>query len=90
MNILIKFPSRGRPDKFKDTFSTYANLASNLHNIQFVCSFDEDDILMNNIDIKNFLDNCCRTKPASPRSRPEPKTTQSETHNLCFAPLPIP
>ena len=57
MNILIKFPSRGRPDKFKDTFNTYVNLASNLHNIQFVCSFDEDDILMNNIDIKNFLNN---------------------------------
>lgn len=57
MNILIKFPSRGRPDKFKNTFDSYVHLASSLHNIKFICTFDEDDSSMNNQDIKYFLDN---------------------------------
>jgi hypothetical protein len=55
MNILIKFPSRGRPDKFKNTLSIYLKRQSNKHNIKFICSFDIDDSSMNSDDIKNYL-----------------------------------
>ncbi len=57
MNILIKFPTRGRPDKFKETLETYLSLQSNKHNINFICTFDEDDILMNSLDIQTHLNN---------------------------------
>jgi hypothetical protein len=57
MNILIKFPSRGRPDKFKNTLSIYLDRQSNKHNIKFICSFDIDDSSMNSDDIKNYLNN---------------------------------
>lgn len=57
MNILIKFPSRGRPDKFKSTIELYNNLASKKHDIHFVCTFDNDDSLMNSDDVKEFLNN---------------------------------
>lgn len=55
MNILIKFPSRGRPQKFKETFETYLRLASHKHEINFICSFDKDDDLMNNPEIISYL-----------------------------------
>lgn len=55
MNILIKFPSRGRPDKFCQTLEKYLNQQSKRHNVNFICSFDEDDPLMNNETIKNYL-----------------------------------
>jgi len=56
MNILIKFPSRGRPEQFKETFESYLKFASNNHKINFICSFDKDDDLMNNPEIKSYLD----------------------------------
>lgn len=55
MNILIKFPSRGRPDKFKFSLNQYINKCSNNHTLYFICSFDEDDLSMNNDEIKNYL-----------------------------------
>lgn len=55
MNFLIKFPSRGRPDKFRETLNRYIDFASKKHNLSFVCTFDEDDDLMNNSEIKNYL-----------------------------------
>lgn len=57
MNILIKFPSRGRPEKFKSVIESYDNLSSKKYNINFVCTFDNDDELMNSDDIKSFLNN---------------------------------
>ena len=56
MKILIKFPTRGRPEKFMETFQSYLNYASNKHDISFVCSFDEDDELMNTKEIREYLD----------------------------------
>lgn len=55
MNILIKFPSRGRPSKFKDALEHYLHKKSNKHHIEFICSFDIDDETMNSDDIKNYL-----------------------------------
>lgn len=55
MKFLIKFPSRGRPDKFKSALQQYIELSSNAHELNFICTFDEDDDLMNTDDIKNHL-----------------------------------
>lgn len=56
MKFLIKFPSRGRPDKFKSTFKRYLEFSSKKHDLFFVFTFDEDDLSMNSDDIKSFLD----------------------------------
>ena len=55
MNILIKFPSRGRPDKFRQALDQYLNLQSKKHNLSFICSFDIDDTYMNNEAMKEYL-----------------------------------
>jgi hypothetical protein len=59
MNILIKFPSRGRPDKFKETLNHYISKKSNKNKVNFICSFDLDDPLMNNESIHNYLNQYC-------------------------------
>jgi hypothetical protein len=56
MNILIKFPSRGRPEKFKSTLTKHINSLSGKNDVKFVFSFDIDDEKMNNDDIRNFLE----------------------------------
>lgn len=57
MNILIKFPSRGRPEKFKSVIESYINLSSKKYTLNFICTFDNDDTLMNCDDIRLFLNN---------------------------------
>ncbi len=48
MRIVIKFPTRGRPDKFTTTLERYINFLSGMHEVYFVVSFDHDDHTMNN------------------------------------------
>jgi hypothetical protein len=48
MKILIKFPTRGRCDKFFNVLDTYYQLASNNDNIEFQITIDTDDETMNN------------------------------------------
>jgi hypothetical protein len=55
MKILIKFPSRGRPDQFKKVLKLYRDKLENPQNTKFVFSFDVDDFSMNNLDIINFI-----------------------------------
>jgi hypothetical protein len=55
VKILCKFPSRSRPEKFKEVFSLYKNMASGKHELTFVLSFDSDDESMNNDDMKKWL-----------------------------------
>ena len=55
MNILIKYPSRGRPEVFKNTTRLYNEKLSGKHNVKFICSFDNDDISMNNNDIREYI-----------------------------------
>lgn len=62
MKILIKFPSRGRPEKFKGTFYQYMNKQSHKHDLQFICSFDTDDEHMDADHIKTYLNNQPNTK----------------------------
>ena len=43
MRILIKFPTRGRPSKFSETFARYVDYAEDISNIDFLVSMDSDD-----------------------------------------------
>lgn len=53
--LLIKFPTRNRPDKFKKVLNRYIEFLSGNHDVRFVISMDEDDKTMNTKDIKTFL-----------------------------------
>jgi hypothetical protein len=50
-NLLVKFPTRGRPDKFFSVLESYRNL-SRSGNIRFVVTCDLDDESMNNDQVK--------------------------------------
>jgi hypothetical protein len=43
MNILIKFPTRGRPEKFMKALDKYIELANHKDKLSFLVSIDEDD-----------------------------------------------
>ena len=49
MNLVIKFPTRGRPDKFISVLDTY--IAKAQGDIKIIVSCDTDDITMNNYDM---------------------------------------
>lgn len=55
MTLLIKFPERGRPEKFKSTFNRYIELLSKKRDVKFVFTFDQDDESINNEIIRQFL-----------------------------------
>lgn len=55
MNFLLKFPSRGRPEKFKKVLKNHLNYLSGKHNYKFVFTFDTDDSTMNNIEIVDYI-----------------------------------
>ena len=61
--LVIKFPTRNRPDKFKDGFSKYLTCLSGRHDVQFIITMDVDDETMNNDSIKEWL--TTRTKNAN-------------------------
>ena len=48
MRMVIKFPTRGRPQKFVGVLDKYINFLSGMHDVQFVISYDYDDPTMNN------------------------------------------
>lgn len=43
MRLLIKFPTKGRPNKFLHALHQYVTKANNVSSIQFVVSVDDDD-----------------------------------------------
>jgi len=53
MKLLIKFPTRSRPDKFFLVLDKYYNLLDDLSNTRFIISCDADDSTMNNEIIIN-------------------------------------
>lgn len=55
--ILIKFPTRGRPDKFFNVLELYYQKAKNKDKIAFLISCDHDDPTMNNLQSRQRLDN---------------------------------
>lgn len=46
--LLIKFPTRGRPDKFFSILDKYYQKLSGKNNVQFLITCDNDDLTMNN------------------------------------------
>jgi Glycosyl transferase family 2 len=56
LKLLIKFPTRGRPEKFFNVLDQYIEKASDLSKVAFLISLDEDDSSMNNLIIKSRLD----------------------------------
>lgn len=51
MKILIKFPTRSRPDKFFYALDLYYKQANDIKNIEFLISCDLDDLSMNNENV---------------------------------------
>jgi hypothetical protein len=53
--LLIKFPTRNRPEKFKTVYQKYYDYLSGNNEVKFVISMDVDDPTMNNDNIKKWL-----------------------------------
>jgi hypothetical protein len=51
VDLLIKIPTRERPEKFFEVLDLYYSLLSGKHNVAFLISCDLDDISMNNQDV---------------------------------------
>ena len=60
--ILIKFPTRNRPQKFKETFLKYNFMKSGNHEVNFLISMDIDDDSMNNENVRKFLNSYSNVK----------------------------
>jgi hypothetical protein len=54
--FLLKYPTKGRADLFKSTFSKYNELLSGKHDIQWVVTMNVDDRSMNNQPMREWLD----------------------------------
>ena len=54
--LLIKAPTRNRPDKFKEVFTRYVEYLSNNYPVRFVITCDSDDETMNNPEMRSWLD----------------------------------
>ena len=61
MKLLIKFPSRNRPDKFKYALFNYVSKCNNKKDTSFLFTFDEDDTTMNNETMKEDIADICGT-----------------------------
>jgi hypothetical protein len=55
MKILIKFPTRGRRDKFFNVLDIYYQLVENIDNVEFQITIDTDDESMNNYNVLEKL-----------------------------------
>lgn len=55
--LLIKFPTRGRPEKFFQVLDRYIEKSKNISKIAFLISMDEDDTSMNNLNVRQKLEN---------------------------------
>jgi len=58
--LIIKFPTRNRPDKFKSVFTKYLTFLSGRNQVRFVITMDQDDITMNNPEIREWLETRAR------------------------------
>lgn len=56
MNILLKYPSRSRPDLFVQRVKEYIDFSSKKHILKWVFSFDDDDYSMQTESIKSFAE----------------------------------
>ena len=56
-DLLIKYPTRERPEIFKNILTKYIEKLSGKYNIKFIISLDDNDASCNNPQIKSFLNN---------------------------------
>lgn len=56
MKLVVKFPTRGRPQKFVDVLNRYINFASGMRDVHYVISMDHDDPTMNNQNMISHLE----------------------------------
>jgi hypothetical protein len=57
MHILVKYPTRQRPELFVKNIKEYIQLAEDLENMTFLISYDEDDkTMVDGIAIKKVMD----------------------------------
>lgn len=56
MKLVIKFPTRSRPEKFKKVLTKYIDYLSGNHEVRFVITSDSDDESMNNDEMKMWFD----------------------------------
>tara|TARA_R100001510_G_C7624530_1_gene184664 strand:+ start:466 stop:1266 length:801 start_codon:yes stop_codon:yes gene_type:complete len=54
--LLIKAPTRARPDKFKEVLQKYVDYLSNKYPVRFVITCDTDDETMNNQEMRGWMD----------------------------------
>tara|TARA_Y100000004_G_C8893214_1_gene402978 strand:- start:257 stop:955 length:699 start_codon:yes stop_codon:yes gene_type:complete len=55
MKLIVKFPTRSRPDKFKPLLEKYISFLSGNHDVRFVITCDEDDETMNTEEIREWF-----------------------------------
>ena len=55
-SIVLKFPTRSRPEKFKSTLDNYISKLSGKHNYHFIFSMDADDHTMNNPTMRTWIE----------------------------------
>jgi hypothetical protein len=56
MRMVIKFPTRNRPQKFMGVLDRYLGMLSGMHEVHFVISYDHDDPTMNNENMFSYFD----------------------------------
>ena len=59
--LVIKFPTRNRPEKFKTVFSRYLEFLSGRHDVRFILSMDEDDLTMNTPEMQQWIAACAES-----------------------------
>lgn len=55
MKLLVKFPTRGRKNKFFNVLNSYHKNLSKKHDVKFLITLDIDDLEMNNVDTIDIL-----------------------------------
>lgn len=61
--LLIKFPTRNRPEKFQRMLTRYRDLLSGKHEVKFVITCDVTDWRMNNRRMRHWLREFARSTP---------------------------
>lgn len=57
IDLLIKYPTRSRPELFKSILSEYITKLSGNYKVKFIVSMDTDDNTCNTESMRSFLDN---------------------------------
>lgn len=56
IDLLIKYPTRSRPQQFKTILKQYVSKLSGKYKVKFIISMDNNDPTCNNQDMRNFLE----------------------------------